>query len=357
MNVFELPHKTPFMVVNLKKLRKNYYDLKAALPNVGIYYAIKSFPHKTIIQTLNLLGCSFDVASNGEIDILNEVNVYPESTIHTHPIKKHTDIKCALNYGIDTFVVDNVIELEKFKEYKDKVKLLIRVCFRAKTAVVDLSKKFGCFPDDVSTLIERAKDLGIRIKGLSFHVGSQTKDASDHVMAINKCLEIMSQYHELTVLDIGGGFPARYNDDVLNIQDFCEPIRGVLSQVPSHIRVICEPGRVLVGDISTTVTSVVGKATRDGVIWYYMDDGVYGMFSGIIFDHMTYPLSTNVNGELKPCVLAGPTCDSIDIIGEGIMLPELNVGDRVCGDVMGAYTYATATTFNSIKIPKLVFIT
>jgi ornithine decarboxylase len=352
-----MPHRTPFMVVDLKKLRSNFYELKRSLPDVGIYYAIKSFPHKTVVQTLNLLGCSFDVASNGEIDILKEVGVYPESTIHTHPIKKDSDITCALKYGIDTFVVDNEDELLKFEQYKDKVKLLIRVSFRAKSAKVDLSKKFGCALDDVNKLLELAFKLDIRVKGLSFHVGSQTKDASDHVIAMKRCLDIMAEHQTLKLLDIGGGFPAKYTDDVMDIYDFCEPIREVLSTVPKHIRVICEPGRGMVGNISKTVTSVVGKAVRDGIQWYYLDDGVYGMFSGIIFDHVNYPLSTEVEGELKSCVLAGPTCDSIDIISESALLPELKIGDRIVGDVMGAYTYATATTFNSLNIPNIVFIT
>ena len=159
----------------------------------------------------------------------------------------------------------------------------------------------------------------------------------------------------LDVLDIGGGFPVAYNDDVMPIDEFCAPIREALAKLPSHVRVIAEPGRFIAAPAAIAVSSVMGKAKRDGRWWYYLDDGVYGSYSGQMYDHAKYPVSAlRQDGELQPSVLAGPTCDSIDVIDDNIMLPELEVGDLIVGRMMGAYTWASATDFNFFKRAKVV---
>ncbi|MDH5659890.1 MAG: type III PLP-dependent enzyme, partial [Gammaproteobacteria bacterium] len=309
------------------------------------------------INTLIQMGSGFDLASLGEIEQVRHHRVNPRKTIHTHPIKKDKDIRDALRFGCTTFVVDNIDELKKFRKYRHRVGLLLRVSFRGTTAKVDLSRKFGCAADEALHLIHRAQQMGIHVKGLSFHVGSQSATPDAHVDAIQHCIDIMSQSDvPLSTLDIGGGFPVNYDGNTVTIDEFCSPICDALKAVPSDVNIIAEPGRFLVAPAVMSISSVMGKANRSGTTWYYLDDGVYGSFSGRIYDHAEYPLRTLKTGVKIPSVLAGPTCDSIDVIAENIALPELEIGDLVIGEMMGAYTAATATDFNSLERATLIVL-
>lgn len=350
-------HGSPLLVLDCAQVEEQYKKLQSALPNVEFFYAVKAFPNDAIINTLNQLGAGFDLASLGEIEQVRYHRVKPRKTIHTHPIKKDKDIRDALRFGCTTFVVDNIEELKKFRKYRNRVGLLLRVSFRGTTAKVDLSRKFGCAANEALNLIHRASQMGIHIKGLSFHVGSQSSSPNAHVDAIKHCLDIMSTCDvPLSTLDIGGGFPVNYDGTTLAIDEFCAPIREALKAVPTDIDIIAEPGRFLVAPAVMSISSVIGKANRSGTTWYYIDDGVYGSFSGRIYDHAEYPLRTLKTDNKKACVLAGPTCDSIDVIAEDIVLPELEIGDLVIGEMMGAYTAATATDFNSLARASIVVL-
>lgn len=353
---------SPLLVLDQATIRTQYNDLKQALPNVTLHYALKPLPLKEMVSNLNMLGSSFDLATNGEVDLVRECGVNPQKCIHTHPIKKISDIEYALDYGCNIFVFDNISELEKFIPFADKVKLLLRVSFPNSEVKVDLSKKFGCHPNEALTLLQKAKEFNIPLYGLSFHVGSQVPNANRHVEAINACINIINQAKNndinLEVLDIGGGFPVDYaSAKKIDIFKFCEPIREALKNLPSNMRILAEPGRFLSAPVMTNICTVIGKSIRFGKPWYYLDDGVYCSYSGQIFDHVTYPKYTPYNnGVVQSSVLAGPTCDSIDVIAEDIMLPELNIGDILVGRMMGAYTIATATEFNFIEKTKIVVI-
>ncbi len=355
-------HGAPLLILDCEAVRRQYRALAAALPGVDLHYALKPLPHAAVVTTLMQEDAWFDLATSGEVDLVRDLGVAPERCIHTHPIKRDRDIRDALDFGVTTFVVDNPDELRKFEKYADQVELLLRVSFRSPAAKVDLSKKFGCTPQAARELLVMARDLGIRIKGLSFHVGSQAADPRKHVEAVNACGAIIAWNKDaglppLSVLDIGGGFPVEYNEDVPPINEFCRPIREALAQIPDEVRLIAEPGRFISAPAITAVSSVMGKALRDGRWWYYLDDGVYGSYSGQMFDHAKYPVDClDWAGERFPSVLAGPTCDSIDVIDEDISLPELNEGDLVVGRMMGAYTWASATEFNFFRKAQIVVI-
>lgn len=355
-------HGAPLLILDCEAVRRQYRALQFALPGVELHYALKPLPHPAVVTTLMAEDAWFDLATSGEIDLVSSLGVAPERCIHTHPIKRDRDIRDALEFGITTFVVDNPDELRKFEKYADQAELLLRVSFRSPDAKVDLSKKFGCSPADARELLTLAHDLGVHVKGLSFHVGSQAADPRKHVEAVEACGEIIAWNRKaglppLTVLDIGGGFPVEYNEDVPPINEFCRPIREALARIPHEVRLIAEPGRFISAPAITAVSSVMGKALRDGRWWYYLDDGVYGSYSGQMFDHAKYPVDClEWHGERFPSVLAGPTCDSIDVIDEEIMLPELNEGDLVVGRMMGAYTWASATEFNFFRKPQIVVI-
>jgi ornithine decarboxylase len=351
---------SPLLVVDCEQVRRQYRALRDALPGVDLHYALKPLPHASVVATLRDDGAFFDLATTGEVELVKAQGIAPERCIHTHPIKRDSDIRDALRFGVTTFVADNPDEIRKFARYRKRAELLLRVCFRSPTAVCDLSKKFGCDPGAVLGLIEQARRLGVRVRGLSFHVGSQATDPSKYIEAIQACTNLIAEallagLPSLEVLDIGGGFPVPYTDAVMPIDEFCAPIRAALAKLPQHVRVIAEPGRFIAAPAAIAVSTVMGKAKRDGRWWYYLDDGLYGSYSGQLFDHAKYPVAAlREGGELFESVLAGPTCDSIDVIDDNIVLPELEVGDLVVGRMMGAYTWASATDFNFFKRAKVV---
>jgi ornithine decarboxylase len=350
---------SPLLVVDCEQVRRQYRSLKAALPGVDLHYALKPLPHASVVACLRDEGAFFDLATTGEVELVKDQGIAAERCIHTHPIKRDSDIRDALRYGVTTFVADNPDEIRKFVRYRKRAELLLRVSFRSPTAVCDLSRKFGCEPGAVLGLIETARRLGVRVRGLSFHVGSQATDPAKYIEAIQACTNLIAEallagLPSLDVLDIGGGFPVAYNDAVMPIDEFCAPIRAALAGLPKHVRVIAEPGRFIAAPAAIALSTVMGKAKRDGRWWYYLDDGLYGSYSGQLFDHARYPVCALRGGEGLPSVLAGPTCDSIDVIDDNILLPELEVGDLVVGRMMGAYTWASATDFNFFKRARVV---
>lgn len=352
-------HGSPLMVLDCDALRAKYHELSAALPNVGLYYAIKSLPHPDALATLAAEGAGFDVATTGELNLLRGIGADPAATIHTHPIKRDQDIRDALEFGCNVFVVDNIDELAKFEGYGARVRLLLRVSFRGKGVVSDLSRKYGVEPGAVPWMLTEAARIGVPVIGLSFHVGSQSPTSEAHVAAVEACRRFydpaLAGTSQLGVLDIGGGFPADYRGEGNDLAAFCRPIVEALAAYPSHVRIIAEPGRVLSAPSMTSISTVVGRARRGEHTWYYLDDGVYGAYSGQIYDHANYPLTVfSDDGATGAGILAGPTCDSIDVIAEDAQLPAMEIGDLVVGSQMGAYTLATACEFNSIPLPKVI---
>lgn len=355
-------HGTPLLLVDCDVVRRQYRALHEALPGVTLYYALKPLPNAAVVAELRDLGACFDLATAGEIKLVRAAGIAPERCIHTHPIKSPAEIAAALRFGLRTFVADNPDELRKFVRHRRRAEILLRLSFRDPTAVVDLSRKFGCEPAAVPPLLELARSLGVRVRGLSFHVGSQVAEPRKYVEAIGVCAELIKaareqQLAELDIVDIGGGFPIPYRGEAEPIGHFCRPIRQALRKLPKRVRVIAEPGRFIAGPAGTAIARVVGRAQREGRWWYYLDDGMYGSYSGQLYDHAHYPVEVPERaGPLHPSVLAGPTCDSIDVVREDIPLPELEIGDLVVGRMMGAYTSASATDFNFIPRAKVLAV-
>jgi ornithine decarboxylase len=355
-------HGTPLLLVDCDVVRRQYRALHEALPNVTLYYALKPLPHASVVAELRDLGACFDLATAGEIKVVKAAGVPPERCIHTHPIKSDAEIAAALRFGIRTFVADNPDELRKFVRHRQRAAVLLRLSFRDPTAVVDLSRKFGCEPAAILPMLEFARSLGVRVRGLSFHVGSQVADPHKYVEAIGVCAGLVKaardqKLADLDLVDIGGGFPIPYRGESQPVGHFCRPIRQALGKLPKRVRVIAEPGRFIAGPAGTGIARVIGRAQREGRWWYYLDDGLYGSYSGQLYDHAHYPIEVpGRDGPAHPSVLAGPTCDSIDVVREDIPLPELQIGDLVVGRMMGAYTAASATDFNFIPRARVVAI-
>jgi len=349
---------SPLLLVDAVRLRRQHARLAAALPGVALHFAVKSLPHPTVCAVLGEAGACFDLATSGEVSIMRRLGIAPERCIHTHPIKRDVDIRNALDYGVTRFVADNVEELRKLARWRGRIEVLLRVAFRGREALCDLSRKFGCEPAEVPALIEAARALGLDVLGLSFHAGSQAASPERHVQAIATCAELLGAAAAagcpLRVLDIGGGFPSDYGSGgaaggtvVPSLEAFCAPIRAALAALPADLQLLAEPGRILSAPAAVAVASVMGRAEREGRRWYYLDDGLYGSYSGLMFDRVRYPIEALVaDGPRFPSVLAGPTCDSVDVIDEDIALPVLETGDLVVGRAMGAYTWASASEFN-----------
>jgi len=343
---------SPLLIVDCERVRAQLRKLRRALPGVDLHYALKPLPHPAVVRTVIEEGAFLDLATTGEVQLAQRLDVEPQRCIHTHPIKRDEDITNALHFGVRTFVADNPDEVRKFERLRGRADLLVRVSFRSPGAVCDLSRKFGCDPEDALELARLGAELGIDVRGLSFHVGSQAADSGKHVEAIDACARLLAtgrreKLGTFDTLDIGGGFPIEYLQPVADIARFCAPIRAALAKLPRRIRVIAEPGRYIVGPAAIGVASVMGRAQREGHWWYYLDDGLYGSYSGQLYDHARYPVEAlREGGDRLPAVLAGPTCDSIDVIAENLMLPKLEPGDLIVGRSMGAYTWASASEFN-----------
>src|SRR5579859_5541217 len=205
---------SPLLVIDAERVRRQYRRLKNALPGVDLHYALKPLPHYSLIVTLMGEGAFFDLATNGEVELVRRLKVDPERCIHTHPIKRDSDIRTALSFGVTRFVIDNPDELRKFAQFRNRCSLLIRVSFRSPGAQVDLSRKFGCDPESAAELFRLASDLRITIDGLSFHTGSQNADSAMMVKAVEVCRVLLQEAvaagHAPHILDIGGGFPVDY---------------------------------------------------------------------------------------------------------------------------------------------------
>jgi len=351
-------HGTPTLFLSEYRLRQCYRSLRAALPGVELFYAVKSNATPRLISVLAEEGSSFDICTNGEIDIVKSCSIEASRCIHTHPIKRDHDIVYALDYGVTTFVADNEHELKKFVPYRDRVRILIRMSIQNPGCLVNLSHKFGVSPENTWDLVGKAHKLGLQVAGISFHAGSQNENPLKYIEALEYCRDIYRKAAlagiDFDTIDIGGGFPIGSLTPVIPMVQFCQPISEYLNRFFSSYRIIAEPGRVLSGPSMSLATRVMGKSLRNGVWWYYIDDGMYGSFSGKMYDHADYPMWVERDGEKTNAVLAGPTCDSIDVVYENINLPRLEIGDLLIFKSMGSYTSASASNFNGFPKAKIV---
>ena len=349
---------TPHMLLDRGEVAANLAALRTALPRANIHYAVKPNNHPAIIDEVHRAQANFDVCSLGEIEAVLRTGIDPASLVHSHPVKSLPEFDGAVKAGVEMFVVDNIDEVRKLRRY-DGRKLRVLIRFRitnSAKAVVNLQYKYGCLPEEVLPLAEAVGRTGHGVYGLCFHVGSQCLQVDNHLAAIETAGELFGALTEAgfepRLLDIGGGFPVRYLRPVPSIEDFCRPIRTALDKhISPSVGVVSEPGRFIAATPVTLVTSIIGKAVRDGKIWYYLDDGLYSTFSGIVYDHCRYPVVTQREGERRRSVLAGPTCDSFDVMYDGLMLPEHEVGDRIVFLATGAYCAVSASDFNALKRP------
>ncbi|MCX5796926.1 MAG: type III PLP-dependent enzyme [Elusimicrobia bacterium] len=365
-------HGTPLFVVDHEEIRRNYATFKKYLPRVQAYYAVKAEPLPEIVETLYKAGASFDVASMPEFRIVHEnIKRLPakqrqdwiwDKIIYANPIKANETLRQLDPYK-PLVTYDNVEEIYKIKKYAPHAGLALRIRVPNTGAMVELSSKFGAAPGEAVDLILAAVKAGLVVEGLSFHVGSQTTNFENFVQAINLAADIFKEarergYTRMNVLDIGGGFPAPYDETVKPFKMLATKINAELDRLfPRDIEILAEPGRFMIATAATSVVTILGKALRDGKVCYYVDDGVYHTYSGIIFDHCHYHLKSFRKGPAQICGVFGPTCDALDVISMSESLPaDLELGELLYSPNIGAYSHASSTYFNGFPPAKVVHV-
>jgi ornithine decarboxylase len=364
-------HGTPLLVVDHDVLRRNYAELRRRLPRVQVYYAVKANPDPAIVRTLYEAGASFDVASLPEFMLVHEnIKDLParqrqdfiwDKIIYANPIKANETL-VELDPYKPLVTYDNVEEIGKIRRYAPHAGLVLRLRVPNTGAMVELSSKFGAAPGEAVDLIQAARDAGLVVEGLSFHVGSQTTNFENYVQALHLAAGVLREatlrgVDTLKLLDIGGGFPAPYDRTVRPFRELARLLNSEFKRLfPPQIEILAEPGRFLVATAATLVVKVIGKAVRDGKRCYYVDDGVYGTFSGILFDHCPYHLKALKRGPKQISSVFGPTCDALDTISLAEELPELKLGDLLYSENIGAYSSASATSFNGFPPAKVVHL-
>jgi ornithine decarboxylase len=359
---------TPVVAIDHNVVRANYKAFHQHLPRVQAYYAVKANPDPAIVRSLYKIGASFDVASLAEFRLVCEnIKGLPakeqqdfiwDKIIYANPIKPRETLE-ALDQYKPLVTFDNLNELKKIKRFAPHAGVVLRVRVPNTGSVVELSSKFGADPSEAVMLIQAAFDLGLVVEGLSFHVGSQCMNFENFVQALNISASVMQEAeargHKIKILDIGGGFPAPYHRDVESIQVLARKINAEIDRLFSKdTEIIAEPGRFVVASAATSIAKVIGKARRDGKTCYYIDDGVYHTFSGIIFDHCQYHLKAFRRGQAEICAVFGQTCDALDTISLSEDLPDLQLDDLVYCEAIGAYSNASATWFNGFAPAKVV---
>ncbi len=347
----------PCLVVDLDVVRENYCAFEKALPDSKIYYAVKANPAPEILRLLAQLGSSFDTASVAEIEMALNAGATAERISFGNTIKKERDIARAFDLGIRLFAVDSVEEVEKIARVAPGARVFCRVLTDGEGADWPLSRKFGCVPEMAVDVLRQARALGLDAYGVSFHVGSQQTDLTAWDRALTDARRVFAALAEegivLRMVNMGGGFPTRYLRDVPAAQAYGQAIFTALrkyfgNRIPETI---IEPGRGMVGNagvIKSEVVLISKKADNDNVRWVYLDIGKFGGLAETMDEAIRYPLLTRHDGsETAPCVLAGPTCDSADVLYEKTPYPlplSLTIGDEVLIEGTGAYT----TTYASV---------
>lgn len=364
-------HGTPLFIVDHAVLRANYEQFKKYLPRVQAYYAVKANSDPAIVKTLYDAGASFDVASWPEFELVyKHIKKLParekqhyiwDKIIYANPIKDSATLEKLDRYK-PLVTYDNKDEVKKVKRFAPQAGLVLRIKVPNTGAVVELSSKFGASSGEAVDLIEAAFKAGLVVEGLSFHVGSQCTNFANYVQALNLAKNIFQEawdrgYEQVKILDIGGGFPAPYDENVRPFQQLAKTLNAEFERLfPPHMEILAEPGRFLVATAATLVAKVIGRAVRDGKMCYYINDGIYHTFSGILFDHCQYHLQAFKDGPTQICSVFGPTCDALDTISLAEQLPALELDDLVYSENMGAYTHASSTHFNGFPPAQVLHL-
>ncbi|XP_055376390.1 ornithine decarboxylase 1-like, partial [Condylostylus longicornis] len=365
----------PLYIVDLADIVNKFFVWKEVMPRVQPFYAVKCNDHPVILKLLSELGTGFDCASKGEINRVMNLDVQSNRIIFANPTKPIAHLLHAKQYGVYTMTYDGEYELHKIKKYFPNASLVLRIRCEAEKAQCPLGEKFGCDPIiDAPKLLKIAYDLNLNVVGISFHVGSGCQDFPVYERAIAHSKRLF-EYGEtlgfkMNLLDIGGGFPGKKNSKILEVGGIISRALNKYFPPEDNITIIAEPGRFFVASSHTLICKVHSKreVVRENKlekVMYFINDGVYGSFNCILYDHQAATpqyLKENINekdenGNIMKykSSIWGPTCDALDQICEEVYFPKLEIGEVIIFENMGAYTVPIASAFNGFPLPKIQF--
>ena len=360
----------PCLVVDLETVRENYNAFAKALPDTRVFYAVKANPAPEVLSLLASLGSCFDTASVAEIEMVLAAGVTADRVSYGNTIKKERDIARAFELGIRLFAVDSKAEVDKIARVAAGSRVFCRILCDGAGAEWPLSRKFGCEPAMAVDVLEHAHKQGLEAYGVSFHVGSQQRNQHAWDKALASAAAVFKECGErglnLSMVNLGGGFPTKYLKNVPTVRTYGNAIfKSLRKHFGNRIpETIIEPGRGMVGNagvIETEVVLVSKKAEEDDVRWVYLDIGKFGGLAETMDESIRYPIKTPRDGaDTSPCVLAGPTCDSADVLYEKVPYPlpvSLEIGDKLLIEGTGAYTATySSVAFNGFSPLKTYHI-
>jgi ornithine decarboxylase len=365
----------PFYIVDLDKVVEQYNRWTEYLPTITPYFAVKSNPDAKIMSLLATLGCNFDCASKNEMVNVLEIVNNPERIIFANPCKVSSHLRYARENKIAMMTFDSIEELEKIYNLYPEAQIVLRICVDDTNSKCKFNSKFGCPQHNILKIFEKAKQLRMNLMGFSFHVGSGCSDATSYYNAIEDCSIVYTASRDfgfdIRIIDIGGGFPGVDKNMNMNIRfaDICDNINRAITDFflyetsNSIIRFIAEPGRYFTEATHTLVLNVIAKKKEEGsadAIKYYLNDGIYGSFNCIGYDHQTPELipllPRDADDKVYNSTFFGPTCDSLDCIYKNIPFHELNVGEWLYVRNFGSYTLSPSSSFNGFSVSNKKYI-
>jgi ornithine decarboxylase len=359
-----LSHSTPFFLFDLDRIREKYEAISSAFPGASICYAIKANNHREVLKTLMSAGSRFEIGSKQEAELVLELGISPKDLIFSSPVKLPSHIRDTYKMGIDLFVFDSEEELRKLALLAPSSRVLLRLSVGSEGSLFPLGLKFGAPAEQALSLMQEALNQGLVPFGLAFHVGSQCDRKETWAEALGTASKVWGTLEAegipLRCMDIGGGFPIQYIHDVPSIDEIAQEVRkAITTSCPSGVELMLEPGRYLVGDSAMLVSSVIGKAERNGENWLYIDASAFhGLMEALqARREFPYRVTTARNGgPKKRYILTGPTCDPDDTIMNEVWLPEMQVGDRLYVMSTGAYSFVYSSNFHGFSTPDIYFM-
>src|SRR5664279_1355641 len=357
---------TPSLILDFEIIRDTFHRFTAAFPGAVIDYAMKANSNPQIIQTLIELGGGMEIASLAELQRVLDAGATGNGIICSNPIKNPVFLARMRDAGVYAVVVDSTFEVEKVAQYMPGSRVYVRLAVDNTGSVLPLAGKFGVDGDTALELFDMARDLGLTPIGLSFHVGSQCLRVSNWVNAIKSCGDLwrkaLEHGHELHFLDLGGGYPAGHyhTESIPTIEEIGAAVMTAIADyipLTPNLMIVLEPGRGMVGESGVLVSTVVGQAQRGDQTWLYLDAGV---FNGLMETYEGFPPVVDLVSDSasvrrrRTYTLAGPSCDSCDVIARNIEMPETHIGERLLFHDAGAYTNEYAAAFNGFPIPEVI---